>query len=227
MSRGRFSRRALDAALPVARARGQVMLLRRHPSAPYDFFISTPCGMVAVCTQRSRRLHGALEDIDSRYQETLAIIIAAKIYSGMMREFWLWSPYGSMRFFRIEGSVLTELDRLGVPLSPQVTATVTVTRKSGADEPVKKKINTKSGEKIFPEKIPGTDTGPRPAEVPGPEPAQSLKVEHEPAPIRYLRRRAREQRELKDHADATGKEVVTTGTPGVQNTIVGEEPSPS
>ena len=138
-----------------------------------------------------------------------------------MREFWLWSPYGSMRFFRIEGSVLTELDRRGVPLSPQVTATVTVTKKAGADEPVKKKSNTKPGEKIFPEKIPGTDTGPRPAEVPGPEPAQSPKVEHETAPIRYLRRRAREQRELKDHAEATGKEVVTTGTPGYRILLSG------
>ena len=82
MSRGRFSRRALDAALPVARARGQVMLPPPLSWSALRFFHQHPVrdgrglhpGNRGACTVLSRKLiHGI--------SETLAMIMRGRIYS--------------------------------------------------------------------------------------------------------------------------------------------------
>jgi hypothetical protein len=203
------------------------MFLLRYPGVPYDFLISGPGGMVAVCTRKSRRLHGALADIDSRHRETLAMISAAEFSPGLIRELWLWSPYGTMRFFRVEGPLLTELNRLGVPLSPPVTGTFTGKKKAGTKGPVMMKKNAKPGERIFPEKIPGPDAGMGTAAVPGPDPSPGQRGGREPAPIRYLRRRAQERRDQKDPPATPGSIVSDEGTPGAPPPAVGEDTSPS
>lgn len=205
MSRGKPSLRALDAAVRVAQARGEVIFLRQYPGSTCDFFIDGAGGLTAVSLKRSLRIRACLDEISRQYHETLIYISSAEHAAGIAREFWLWSKYGTMRFFRIEGLVLTELNRFGVPLNPPVSCILAASLKTGAVLPGKKYGEPGSGKNIFPvnvpvpepgksffpEKIPGAGQG-SPA-VPGPVPGG----QREPAPVRYLRRMAVERQKAK------------------------------
>lgn len=117
MSRGKPSGKALDAAVIVARARGQVLFLRQYPGALCDFLIITPDGIIAVCVRRALRLWSSIDEIMTMYQGTLGQIQAADHCKGVTCEFWLWAPYGTMRFFRLGDSTLAELSIYGLPLN--------------------------------------------------------------------------------------------------------------
>lgn len=224
MSRGKPSKKAFAAAVPVAQVRGQVIFLRHYPGTTCDFLISEPCELTVVTTRRSRRLHATVDEIVLQYHETLAGIRSAEHASGIARELWLWSPYGTMQFFWIEGAVLVEIDRSGVPLNPPVSAPIAAQKISGTNRPWKnageRPAGKNSGEpepgkNNVPEKIPVPGAGPESpgvpgsapaAGVPGPAPAPAVPGSistpgpagpHEPAPVRFLRRRARERREAK------------------------------
>ncbi len=117
MSRGKPSGKALDAAVIVARARGQVIFLRQYPGALCDFLIITSDGIIVVCVRRALRLWSSIDEIMTMYQETLDRIRAADHCTGVTCEFWLWAPYGTMRFFRVGDSTLAELSMYGLPLA--------------------------------------------------------------------------------------------------------------
>jgi len=224
MSRGMFSQKAFDAALPVAQARGQVILLQHHPGAPYDFLIISAAGIIAVCTRRSRRLHGSLAEIAERHRNTIALIGVAEFSPGFIREFWLWSPYGTMRFFRVDGPVITELDRLGVPVMPPVTGTVAMKERTRAKGPVKMTDGAKPGET---KTLPGADAVAKCPDITSPDPAPTPKSEREPAPVRYLKRRARERSNQKEQPAAPVVDVPDSGVPGAAPPATGEEAPPS
>ncbi len=118
MTRGKSSNRALDAAVIVARARGQVLFLRPYPGSTCDFLLITQDGIFAVCVRRARRLWACIDEILKTFEETLCQIRAADHSTGIICEFWLWSAYGTMRFFRIDDDAgLVELDRYGLILA--------------------------------------------------------------------------------------------------------------
>ena len=224
MSRGRLSQKAFDAALPVAQARGQIILLRYFPGAPYDFLIITAAGIIAVCTRRSRRLHGPLAEIAERYRDTVAMIGAAEFSPGVIREFWLWSPYGTMRFFRVNGPVLTEIDRQGVPVCPPVTGTFAMKKRAWITRPVKKDKAAQPGEV---KTVPAPDAGQKSSDAPSSDLAENPKTVREPAPIRYLRRRGKELRILKEKPAAPVPAVPDGEVPGSVPPANWEETSPS
>jgi hypothetical protein len=201
-----------------------VIFLRHYPGTTSDFLISTPGGIIAVCTRRARRLHGTLAEIAEFYRETLALVSAAELFPGILREFWLWSPYGAMRFFRMEGLVLNELDRQGVPLSPPVTGTFAGMKKDEVKSPKKNADGAKPGENFFRKKDPDPETGIKSPDISPPDPGRA--GYRESAPVRYLKHRAREMRILKDPHAGPGKEVSYGGIPGAPHPVVGEDRSP-
>ena len=209
MSRGKRSYRALDAAIPVAMMRGEVMFLEQRPGACFDFLVSGPAGTSAIRVDRALRIHGSLAEIAVYRSETLARISAAALAPGISREFWLWSPWGTMRYFRVEGEAITELDRLGAVRAPLVKGPL-----AGALRPRWRKSRKKSGSATLqpapgpgqssaagnlqqsvpgPEQSPGPADLPRPPGAPGPAPAPAGSGVREPAPVRYLRRTAGEK----------------------------------
>jgi hypothetical protein len=240
MSRGKPSKKAFAAAVPVAQARGQVIFLRHYPGTTSDFLISEPSWLTVVTTRRSRRVHAMIDEIARKYHETLAGIRSAEHPPGVDREFWLWSPYGTMRFFWIEGSVMVEIDRSGVPLNPPVSATISAQKIGGSnaagkiagEQPAGKNPGEPDpGKKSVPEKFTVPGAGAQPpgipgpasaAGIPGPAPAAGVSgsiltpgpaVPREPAPVRYLRRRARERREAKIPPGTPGPGVPGGGRP--------------
>lgn len=228
MSRGPRSDRAIAAAEPIARMRGEVMFLEQRPGACFDLLTSGPAGTSAVRAERSLRIHGTLAGIAADHAGTIARINAAALAPGISRELWLWSPWGTMRYFRIESESITELDRLGAVRAPLVKGAL-----AGAMRPRWRTSRKKSGGGALPtgpgpgqspaagdplpavpgpEKLPGTGSGPQPPGIPGPAPPAGT-GEHESAPVRYLRRRAAEMKRQKE--EGAGGERSPGGLPEI------------
>jgi hypothetical protein len=197
------SAKALDAALAIARARGRVVIVHTWEGYDCDFLIDSPHGLSAVCIRRTRRIRASPAEIAEQYRETLNVIRAGGHCSGVACEFWLWSPYGSMRFFQVEGFGLVELTLLGVPLMPPVTA-----KFSGVPDMRRKSAgkitgDAPAGEKNSPDKFPGAGADPKMPGPAGASPATGQAGIRESAPVRYLRRRNAElQRRKEEGRDA-------------------------
>ena len=179
MSRGIPSQKALDAALPVAQARGEVMFFRQDPGTPCNFLINYAGGGAVVSIRRARRLHCTIPEIIAQNIEPLDRLRSATFSPGITREFWLWSPYGTMRFFRVEDAGLTELDRHGEPLKPPGPGSAAGKKSAGQKNPVMKTGNPASGKNESQEKSFGTIA--QPPFTSKPDHKQSRNGEIEPA----------------------------------------------
>jgi hypothetical protein len=186
MSRGKPSGKALDAAVTVARARGQVIFLRQYPGAPCDFLIVTTDTIVAVCVRRALRLWSTIDEILTMYQETLGRIRMADHCTSVLCEFWLWSPYGTMRFFRVGDATLAELNLYGLPLHASADGGSAGHPLCSACSPGNSFGNPAEGEERSP--LPGAGLfGQKNRGAAGNAPAPP--VVREPPYIRYLRKR--------------------------------------
>ncbi len=118
MSRGPPTK-SIDVALPVAWARGYVIMSRRERGSVCTFEIHVAAYTAVVLVVRCRRLHGSLAEMETQYPEQLARL--RLVPQGICRslELWACSPYGGIRFFRVSGTGLVELGRDGgLPGSP-------------------------------------------------------------------------------------------------------------
>ncbi len=200
MSRGRRSARAFDAAVAVARARGEVVFVRTWPGSACDFLLLTPCGIAAICVRRTRRIRADLEEIVQDYRDTLNQIRGSAHCAGISYEFWLWCQYGTMRFFWLEGFTLVETSMFGLPLVPPVTGEIAGRSKKspGTSGSKEKKPDEPPGKYSGPEKTPGALAGKNrsPEHFSGafeknhPAPDSPGRPCHrEPPYLRYLRKR--------------------------------------
>ncbi|NMB79402.1 MAG: hypothetical protein GYA23_09965 [Methanomicrobiales archaeon] len=193
MSRGPRSPRALAAALPVAQVRGELMLLEKRPGTCFDFLVSGPATTSVIRVDRALRIHGTPAEIASGFSDTISRISAASLAPDISRELWLWSPWGTMRYFRIEGVDITELDPLGNVRMPLVKGAC-----AGAGQFRHKTSRKKTGCPTFPLQPsgPAPDTGvamiPQPSGIASAAPGPATGSGTEPAPIRYLKHRAKE-----------------------------------
>jgi hypothetical protein len=207
MTRGFPSYRAIAAALLVARVRGEVSVFRQDPGTPGHFLLNTANGNSIVCVKRTRRLHGTVLEIEIEFREALSLLRLVILSTGMSREFWLWSPYGSMRFFRVEDAGLTELDLFGMVLKPLVPG-LPAGKRAAWPKNLKHLLSTTvsgpgaSGSALSGMTVSGKSThlgkpvatvavpGLQGASIPDVAPAKA--GEKEPLSIRYLRHRNRE-----------------------------------
>jgi hypothetical protein len=224
MSRGIPSQKAIDAALPVAQARGEVMFFQQDPGTPCNFLINYAGGGAVVRIRRTRRLHCTMHEIAAQNIESLDLLRSAALSPGITREFWLWSPYGTMRFFRVEDDGLIELDRHGEPLKPLDPGSAGGKRSAGQKNPVQKSCNPASGKNEIPEKSPGTLSQPPCTSRPDHE--QGRTGESDPPAIRYLRRRVRGMSHSSDQPASPEERVSEGGPPGEISPSVGNRKSP-
>jgi hypothetical protein len=123
MSRGPLPRRALDAALPVARQRGTVRQAERGPELLYDFTILGVAPIAFVRVKYAARIRAALPEIVACFQEEISLIRLITHDAAISRELWLCSKHGTLRFFRVTNDGLIELGRDGKVLQdPQIAA---------------------------------------------------------------------------------------------------------
>ncbi|MGA7798883.1 hypothetical protein [Methanoregula sp.] len=117
MTRGPLPKKAIDEALPVAQARGMVILCKPGAGSVCDFAIAGTTQTPLVRVKRSRRIHCPLPEIESQFAEPLALLRLVPATRERCRELWVCGQYGALRFFRVGDAGLAEIDRDGRPLA--------------------------------------------------------------------------------------------------------------
>jgi hypothetical protein len=224
MSRGIPSQKALNAALPVAQARGEVMFFRQDPGTPCNFLINYNGGGAVVHIRRTRRLYCTIPEIIAQNIEPLDRLRLAVLSAGITREFWLWSPYGTMRFFRVEDAALIELDRQGEPLKPPAAGFAAGKRSYGQKNPVLKSGNPAFRKNELPETFPGTIAQHPFTSKPYHE--QSRTYESEPAGDTEPAAPGKGDKPLAGSAAIAGERESDAGPPGEITLSVGDRMSP-
>ena len=98
----------MDAALPVAEARGQVMRFNHSVRNLADLVIVGTGTLAFVRLRKVQCLHGPPEEIEGDLRNEVNIL--RRIPGGSVsRELWPYSRYGILRFFRVEETGLVEL----------------------------------------------------------------------------------------------------------------------
>ena len=116
MTRGPEPVIGMDAALPVAEARGQVMRFCHSVRNPADFVIAGSGTLAFVRVRKVRCLHGPPEGIEEDLRDEVNML--RRIPRGSVsRELWPYSRYGVLRFFLVTDTGLVELGADGKPLS--------------------------------------------------------------------------------------------------------------
>lgn len=113
MTRGRFPKKALDAALPKAKLRGVVLLFRQEDEYAADFEILCADRVVIVRVKRTRRLHCSVSEIEEQCTGQILRFRSLQAPLVLCRELWVWSVHGTFRFFRVENTCITEIDQDG------------------------------------------------------------------------------------------------------------------
>jgi len=113
MTRGRPPQKALDEALPIARARGDLLEFKEEPAFDCDFMFLATDRFCIVRIKRTRHLWCTPEGLEAQCPEAIEKFRHIHAPAFLSREIWFWSPYSIFRFFRIEDAGLVELDQDG------------------------------------------------------------------------------------------------------------------
>jgi hypothetical protein len=117
MTRGPIPKKAIDAALVVARTRGIVSLCQRGKESVCDIVIHATGRTIDAAIRRCRRLHCSLTDMEWLFADSVARLRLLPDNPCRSRELWACSPYGVLRFFRVLKAGLVELGTDGEPVS--------------------------------------------------------------------------------------------------------------
>jgi len=118
MTRGRPPQKALDEALSIAQARGDLLLFRDDPAFDCDYMFLATERLCIVRVKRTRHLWCTPGQMEVQCCEAIQQFRHLPAPAFVSREIWFWSPYSVFRFFRIEDAGLVELDRDGKVLAP-------------------------------------------------------------------------------------------------------------
>jgi hypothetical protein len=113
MTKGPVPKKAIKAALPVARARGFVILCERHRGSIASFVIAGPGWTAIVYVGRTRLLNNLPVDIEAQFRYGMAGLRRVPPAPGRSCELWACDYYGNLRFFRLEGTGVVEIDMNG------------------------------------------------------------------------------------------------------------------
>jgi hypothetical protein len=111
MTRGPLPHKGIGIAMPVALARGFVILCRHYYGFVCDLVIAETGRTAIVRIFRTKRLHDTVTDMAGQFRNGIAGLSRVFPDSGRSLEIWACDYYGNLRFFRVvEGPVLQEID---------------------------------------------------------------------------------------------------------------------
>jgi hypothetical protein len=118
MTKGPVPKKAMEIALPVARARGIVILCQRHRGSIASFIIAGPGWTAIVYLGRTRQLNELPGNIAFQFRYGFAGLRRILPAPGRSCEIWACDYYGNLRFFRLAGAGVVEIDREGRVIEP-------------------------------------------------------------------------------------------------------------
>lgn len=95
--------------------RGRVMLFQPSQDHICDFTIAGNGILALVRLMMATRLHASIAEITRDFSDAVNGLGAIPIGGPVSREFWLYSRYGILRFFRLVETGLIEIDGYGFP----------------------------------------------------------------------------------------------------------------
>jgi hypothetical protein len=87
------------------------MLFVTSPACPMDFMISAPGYIGLIRLRLTERKSGTLAWIVKEYARSIAELAAQPCGGPVSYELWLYTRHGGLRFFRITGAGIEEIDR--------------------------------------------------------------------------------------------------------------------
>lgn len=115
MKRGPPPAKGFDRAIPVALMRGRVMFYQQVPEYVCDFTIMGNGLLALVRVMMMTRVHAPLAEIAWKYADAVTGLCTIAFGGPVSRELWLYSRYGTLRFFRVAETGLVEIDGHGFP----------------------------------------------------------------------------------------------------------------
>lgn len=113
MSPGPLPLKGIGIAMPVALARGFVILCRHYYGFVCDLVIAEPGRTTIVRIFRTKRLYDTVAGIAGQFRAGIDGFGRVPPDPGRSLEIWAVDYYANLRFFRLEGTGLVEIDRHG------------------------------------------------------------------------------------------------------------------
>jgi len=113
MKRGRPATRGLDNAITIARARGCTMRIMYGLESFCDLVVRTATHIIFIKARRMDRITAPIAEIEHECRALISELRMVPASAQILLELWIYSKYGTYRFFRIGASGLTEIGREG------------------------------------------------------------------------------------------------------------------
>lgn len=106
--------RGIALALPFATRRGSVMIFIPSLFNLGDFIIAGSGRFVIVRIRFAQKIYADIRQVEFAFAATIAGLRAMPRQGPVSCELWLYSRYGTLRFFRIGNTGIEEIDSLGL-----------------------------------------------------------------------------------------------------------------
>ena len=113
MSRGARPHRALDDAIPIAKARGLIQMAMGGPERIFDIAIVSKIPIVFASIMFAPKILAPVPELAEYYRNDLARLRVIARDTAVVIELWIRSRHGTWRFFQVMPSSLVEIDREG------------------------------------------------------------------------------------------------------------------
>jgi hypothetical protein len=113
MTRGPRPPRALDEAIPIAKARGIIQLTMSGPERIYDISIISKIPVTFSRVMFAPAILATVHELADYYRKEIAQLRLIARDAAITAELWIRSKHGTWRFFLVTPSSLVEIDREG------------------------------------------------------------------------------------------------------------------
>jgi len=126
MSRGPRPHRALEEAVPIAKARGIVQMTLSGPERIFDIAIISKVPVTFARVMFAPAILATIQELTDEFKEEVAQLRVIARDAAITAELWIRSKHGTWRFFLVTPDFLVEIDREGKRIvSGQTVAYVT------------------------------------------------------------------------------------------------------
>lgn len=113
MTRGPRPWKALDDAIPIAKARGFIQMGMGGPERIYDISIVSKIPITFVSVMFAPKILATIPELVDYYRKDLARLRLIARDAAITIELWIRSRHGTWRFFQVTPNSLVEIDREG------------------------------------------------------------------------------------------------------------------
>ena len=113
MTRGPRPHRALEEAVPIAKARGIMQLALSGPERIFDIAIVSKVPVTFARVMFAPKILASIQELEEYYEKEIDQLRLVARDAAITAELWIRSKHGTWRFFLATPNALIEIDREG------------------------------------------------------------------------------------------------------------------